>query len=138
MPTLTTLLVGSHFRPPAKVILENIPAGTPLSFEPEPENPYDSAAVKVLLTPTDIPERCHERLGAAMEGFGADLAEVLEGPPVFLGYVAKSGGKPLQGTDYVGNQEIGTALADFGETWTDLTGTLGFSPTGAPTVEIKL
>jgi hypothetical protein len=47
--TLTGLMVGMHFRPPAKAVLEALPVGTTLWLRREPENPYDANAVQVLL-----------------------------------------------------------------------------------------
>jgi hypothetical protein len=46
---LTGLMVGMHFRPPAKAVLEALPAGTLLWLRREPSNPYDVNAVQVLL-----------------------------------------------------------------------------------------
>ena len=40
-------LVGAFFRPPAKFLLEVLPAGSELLLVPEPENPYDENAIAV-------------------------------------------------------------------------------------------
>jgi hypothetical protein len=47
--TITTSLVGAHFRPPAKALLAVLPTGHPLFLRPEPTNEYDSNAVQVAL-----------------------------------------------------------------------------------------
>jgi hypothetical protein len=49
MPAYYSLIVGAHFRPPAKVVLEVLPLNTVLYGRAEPENPYDPNAVAVYL-----------------------------------------------------------------------------------------
>lgn len=130
--TLTTLLVGSHFRPPAKQILAALPSGASLRLVPEPENPYDEHAIAVYVEPSEIPESQHAKLDEELPLAGHDLVEILRGEALHLGYVAATGGKPLAGTDYAGNQEIGELGHTIG--WTQLEATLGFAPDGRPLV----
>lgn len=109
MPILTSLLVGSHFHPPAKALLEHLPQGAPLILRREPDNPYDPNAIEVLLQPQSIPESQHGELGVKLPGMGFDLADVLQSPSIILGHVAATGGKPLlQSTipGLVGNLEF--------------------------------
>lgn len=87
--TYTLPLVGDYFRPPAKAIIQNLPAETPLYLEREPENPYDENAVKVLVLTEDIPIENHESLEASSAPFGYSLEEILAEPSWHLGYVAK-------------------------------------------------
>lgn len=93
---LTSLIVGSHFVPPAKALLAALPAGTALLLRAEPENPYDSDAILVLL-----PEGVAEELMAlpgledALMEQGATVEQVLSTLPLILGHIAASGGKPL-------------------------------------------
>ena len=47
--THTFPIVGAHYRPPAKALLESLPVDTPLSLHPEPENEYDENAIQVLI-----------------------------------------------------------------------------------------
>lgn len=49
MAKLTAYIVGMHFRPPAKDVVNLLPAGTPLLIQREPSNEYDEFAVKVIL-----------------------------------------------------------------------------------------
>lgn len=123
--TLTGLLVGSHFVPPAKALLEHLPSGTPLALVPEPDNPYDEGAIKVFVDLNEVPESETSALREALQGFGADWDELLAaGTPLPLGHVAKTGNRPLQGTDYAGTEEFHAAGAARGEA------TLGFDPQG--------
>lgn len=133
MMTLVTLLVGAHFHVPAKVLLEHLPTGTPLLLVPEPDNPYDESglAVGVWLSPGEIPSSQHEALRETLPRSGFDLDELLaSGEPLQLGHVAKTGGKPLSGTDYVGTEEWATG-------GTPLSGTLQFDPQGRALVSAE-
>lgn len=112
--SLTSILVGAHFRPPAKLLLEHLPSGTPVLLEPEPDNPYDENAVKVWLAPGEIPASEYDELREALVGFGTSLDEILATDRVHLGYVAASGGKPLaiareRREGLVGNEEVTAA-----------------------------
>lgn len=107
--TITSLLVGAHFRPPAKQVLECLPSGAGLILLPEPENPYDEFALKVLVWPGEIPEVMRGDLDAKLQGTGTDLGDLLASEePLWLGYVAASGGKPLAkaGMEGTGNREF--------------------------------
>lgn len=96
MTTLIGLLVGSHFTPPAKALLEHLPMGTKLTLTRDIENPYDELAVHVLLSdPASIPESQHAELSAKLPGMGFDLIEIMRGEPVVLGHLGASEGKPL-------------------------------------------
>lgn len=105
---MTCLLVGQGFRPPAKALLSCLPTGTPVALRPEPDNPYDEAAVAVwlLLDPWPFPHQLEPALVGALGEFAWDI-ELLKGAgEVQLGYVAATGGKPLAGTSYAGNREL--------------------------------
>lgn len=96
--TLTSLLVGSHFVPPAKVLLAHLPAGVKLLLEPDPSNPYDENAIVVLIDPMEIPQSQYSALDNPHSGLpcqGATLEQLMSTGPVRLGHVASSGGKPL-------------------------------------------
>lgn len=109
---LKSLLVGMHFRPPAKWLLASLPAGTPLELRREPDNRYDEKAIAVFLASSSIPASQHETLGEALTGTGETLESVLDQPEWMLGYVAATGGKPLSGTDLAGNAEFGEAMKE--------------------------
>jgi len=129
---MISLLVGMHFRPPAKLVLEALRGGTPLELRPEPSNPYDTYAVAVWVATSSIPESQQESLREKLPEMGWTLDGLFELETIQLGYVAASGGKPLKASGLAaGSGEFAEALrAESG------TGRLGFLPTGAPTVEL--
>lgn len=110
--TLKGLLVGMHFNPPAKLLLSALPSGVSLRLQPEPENPWDEAAVKVLVEPSQIPFAMLDYLDQALQDMGFQLEEVLAAPEWMLGHLAASGGKPLSKVPGLqGNLEFREALA---------------------------
>lgn len=93
---LTSLIVGSNFVPPAKILLEHLPSGARLKLLPEPENPYDEEAIIVLCPMTSVPESQLSILDEKLPGAGFDLGEMLGAMlDIPLGHVAATGGKPL-------------------------------------------
>lgn len=113
---LITLLVGSHFHPPAKLLLEHLPVGTPVRLRPEPDNPYDPLAIQVLLDPRNIPESQFDELELALPGMGSDMESLLAQDFILLGHSAKSGGKPIierGDPECVGNSEIFEVFGPF-------------------------
>lgn len=88
---LTGNMVGMHFRPPAKAVLEQLPAGTELWIKREPENPHDANAVAVLLPGFAK----GEKFGDLHDGLKAtgQWGEEMFTNPLHLGYVdsAKTG-----------------------------------------------
>lgn len=133
---LTSLLVGGYHRPPAKLLLEHLPGGTPLLLQPEPDNPYDSSAIKVFIEPLMIPESQHSALADRLPLCGFTLEQVMSGGAVQLGYVAASGGKPLQKapSGYVGNAEF---LQMMGLRPEANDAALAFTPAGAPAIMLR-
>lgn len=85
----TCLIVGAHFRPPAKAILQVLPQGTPLILRPEPENPYDDHAVAVDLDPGEIPISVHEELNTLAGGMGHSIESILDMDQIHLGYIPR-------------------------------------------------
>lgn len=83
----TVPLVGAHFRPPAKAILQVLPAGSPLRLIPEPDNPVDGNALAVHVATADIPESAREELAGLATPYGFDLPAILAAPSWHLGYV---------------------------------------------------
>lgn len=132
---LTSLLVGAHFRPPAKQVIACLPSGAPLALQPEPENPYDEHALRVLVWPREVPPAVRPELESCLEGTGTSLQELLDTEePLFIGYVAASGGKPLVKAGLTtGNQEFGAALAAD----PSAQATLAFGPDGSPRVQLS-
>lgn len=90
------LLVGSHFNPPAKLLIAGYLAGlTEVQLTPEPDNPYDPGAVKVTVQKASL--ACHddpEELDGQLAGYGLSLESLPD--DIMLGHLAASGGKPLE------------------------------------------
>jgi|SRR6267154_1348617 len=154
--TLTTLLVGAHFRPPAKFLLAALPSGTKLLLVPEPENPYDASAVKVLLPHSPELDERAEQIEAGLQGTGFSYLDLDELWPIQLGYLAAAGNKQLakqqaEGRQYSCNSAILEALgrqvhaggmagdegivADSERNWL---AKLGFGPDGSPLVVVEV
>lgn len=135
--TLTGLLVGMHFRPPAKLILETLKSGTPLQLAHEPDNEYDANAVRVFVRLGEVPESQHARLEAELPGFGWDIetfrsrAEV--GESLMLGYIAASKNKALKDQSEFVSNEVFLAAQEL-VAWEDCSIRLGFAPSGAALV----
>lgn len=115
MPQFTTLLVGAHFRPPAKQVLAHLPAGASLLFEFEDENPYDANAVKVFVLPESIPDSEFPVLEVELPEAGVTLEQLMSSGPIWLGYIPASGGKPLAKAraaepELIGNAEFRSIL----------------------------
>lgn len=103
--TLTGALVGAHFRPPAKLVLECLASGTSLALRAEPLNEYDEFAIAVLVSPSAIPASQHKLLVEELPLCGWDLEELLSQPELHLGYIAASKNKLLkEHPELVGNQ----------------------------------
>jgi len=80
-------IVGAHYRPPAKAILEHLSPGTELHLQAEPQNPYDENAIMVLLSPSDLPQA--EEFWSLCEANFGITEEDLAGAPIHLGYIPK-------------------------------------------------
>lgn len=89
MTTQTHPIVGAHFRPPAKAVLQVLPSGADLWVEREPENFHDPNAAKVLCSPQAIPPAEHQDLEVQVLGYGFDLAQVLAMDSIHLGYIPR-------------------------------------------------
>lgn len=109
---IITQLVGAHFRPPAKQVLQVLPTGAQLWLMPEPENPYDPKAIRVMLLPkTAIPFTMEQQLIVSLEGTGHDAATLLQQDEhLHLGYIPDSDGKVCQKSGMAGNREVGAVL----------------------------
>jgi hypothetical protein len=137
---ITAPLVGMHFRPPAKAVLAHLPSGASLILVPEPENPYDEKAIKVLVSPDQVPASQYDGLAADLVGMGLDLDEVLQTKsevkePIWLGFIADSDGKVCKQRPVpTGNREVGALLTESG--MDRLVCTLAFEPDGKPVVQV--
>lgn len=130
--TLTSALVGGHFRPPAKQLLALLPSGQALELIPDPENPYDPHALKASLWLNKVDKMLYPSIESGLEGTGFDLEGLLSmEEPLQLGFVAASGGKPLAKAGLTdGNQEFAKAMA----AWPEHVAKLAFAPDGSPRV----
>ena len=82
-------LVGMHFRPPAKALLQSLPSGYPLELRPEPANPYDPNAVAVWLDARFLSDDAIDELTSTLPGMGHDIEELLATRWWQLGYMAR-------------------------------------------------
>lgn len=114
-------IVGAHFRPPAKSILNVLPGGTALKLVPEPTNAYDPNACAVYVESANIPVSVHDDLAIAVEGQGYTLEEILEYPAWHLGYIPRTAAETLA-------PQISEPLD----------GTLGFNMEGKPTIIMEI
>ena len=99
MPTHTCPIVGAHFRPPAKSILSALPNSCPLRLRPEPDNPFDSNALQVLISGQvirDLPEAIKSDLHADAVGYGFDLDTICAAEEWHLGYIPRGIAAQLQ------------------------------------------
>jgi len=131
--TLTGLLVGMHFRPPAKLILETLKSGTDLQLVAEPDCEYDPNAVQVYVRLGEIPESQYGRLEAELPGFGWDIDTFRQraesGEALMLGYIAAAKNKLLKNqTEFVAN-EVFLGAQEL-VPWSDCSIRLGFAPSG--------
>jgi hypothetical protein len=129
-----SLIVGAFFRPPAKLLLEHLPAGASLKLVPEPENPYDEHALQVWARSSDLPESEYGKLELQLPNCGHTLEEVLQTAEWWLGYAPASRNKDLlrwasQGDVMLNNEEI----AKLGTVEARLT----FGPSGEPRMDLE-
>src|SRR5882724_8090353 len=82
-------VVGMHFRPPAKALMQVLHGGCPLVLRPEPSNPYDEHAIQVLVRSADIKEEQHETLTTLAAGAGFTLEAILAEELWHLGYIPR-------------------------------------------------
>lgn len=133
MTIIKTLLVGAFAHPPAKLLLQNLPANVELRMRPEPTNPYDEFAIAVSVETSSVPESRYRELELALPGCGMTLSELLAEPQWQLGYVAATGGRPLAKAGLKqGNKEVGELL-QLGPCRARLI----FWPDGAPGMEVR-
>ena len=127
--TIISYLVGSYFCRASDLILDILPTSTPLILTPEPENPYDEQAIKVLLASENLrlPPNADEELAE----YGSSIHDLMEMGEIHLGYIAKSGGKPADGLP--GNVEVLELMA----TSPNYTAELAFTPEGKALVKVQ-
>jgi hypothetical protein len=149
--TITTQLVGAHFRPPAKALLAFLPAGCPLALRPEPQNEYDANAVQVLLrtsilSPILDHEAVRDEAEQQLAGAGFDIQSIREAEEWHLGYLprAAKGNAVLEAWNVEVQRAIhaicqpirGEPEDGFGDENPTIACTLSFDSSGKPSVII--
>jgi len=127
-------LVGMHFHPPAKALLEALPSGAALWLERDPGNAYDPWAIKVLVEPWQIPESQHQELSLKVEGYGLSLEEVLRAEEWWLGFCASKPPKGFQ-PEWTLAPELAPLLD---QAPGQATAKLSFAPAGTPLVWVEV
>ena len=129
-------LVGMHFRPPAKAILQSLPAAYPLELRPEPSNPYDPNAVAVWFDASRLPDDAKEELEHTLPGQGSNLEDLLEQRFWHIGYIAKGDAAQHQQdiAHIIEGHNEDAAVSGEGFLWTGYPCKLGFDGTGKPLV----
>lgn len=82
---------GAYYRPPAQQLLDVLPVGHELVLQPEPTNPYDKNAVKVLLDLRSLSDEQIAQAASTCRNNGFEDPETIRaiGFHAQLGYVAK-------------------------------------------------
>lgn len=133
-------LVGTRFRRAGELLLASLPAGCTLHLAPEPTNPVDGKAIKVLVDASDIPREAHAHLRESLPNFGLTLEQWLEASEMLpLGYIASStseaGLKALAGNEgSVGNADVLKLLSEC--EGAEVFARLSFAMSGLPEVII--
>lgn len=133
---IATLITGSFAKLPGAQVLAVLPAGAKLRLVPEPENPYDAAAIRVECVQSAIPPSQYQELADRLEGTGWAISDVQELEAINLGFVAASDGKPLARAGLtVGNREVAARAQQLGleAPWD---AELCFGPSGEPMLRL--
>lgn len=141
MPKYTSLIVGVHFRPPAKQVLAHCTAGVPIQLAEDNENAYDVAAVRVNFDPANIPASEYETLESELLEAGVTLEQLMSGGPIQLGFVSAQDGKPLSKArlyepELLGNQQVRELMGNGQDPDRPYYCELGFGADGSPRLHI--
>lgn len=135
--TLAAPIVGMRFHPPAEGVLQLLGAETPLLLVPEPENPYDEKAVKVLVEAKEMLRGSPSATVAdVLAPYGFDYEELERQGRVMLGYLAREDTVAKMGRVAAGLASNADVLAAFGPSLADAGATLAFDMRGAPVARI--
>ena len=134
MPTFLTPIVGTHFHPPAKLLLTKLPIGTPLILSPTPDNPYDSNAIEILLASSNKIAWTESEKDDLL-GYGISPEDLEEPDHLWmLGFIpASTNTKALSNPSYLSNIQVLEILA----TSPNHTSSLTFAPDGSPLVSLS-
>lgn len=141
MPTNTTApLVGAHFRPPAKAIIQSLPSAYPLELRPEPANPYDPHAIAVWFDASHLSPEAKEELESTLPGNGSNLEDLLMQRFWQLGYIARD--VAAQHQDPIARIIMGhnedADVSGLGMIWTGYPCKLTFTGDGKPAVTFSI
>lgn len=141
MPKHMSLIVGSHFRPPAKQVLAHLASGTELILVEDNENAYDAAAVRVNFDPKLIPESEFPTLEHELLEAGITLEQLMSGGDIQLGFIPAQEGKPLAKIRVtepgcLGNLEVREIMGNGGESEQPYKALLDFAADGSPRLAI--
>lgn len=136
-------LAGAYHRPPAKTILGALPQGCELKLDPEPQNPYDEYAIRVLVRTGAIPASQYAMLEAELPNSGSSLDDLLTQAEVMLGYLSSSTSRAGQKTlaespGCQGNITVGDAIATAQAHQWDWFAELAFDAAGKPLVQVTI
>lgn len=127
MPKFEAPIVGMHFRPPAKDVINMLPSGADLELRRQPDNEYDANAVQVFLHGfSRDPASAHSSLYEVLAGDQEELflAEAGWIDPLPLGYVdSKKTGMAKLFSEVMDEAQLSS-----------VTGTLKFTMDGKPLV----
>lgn len=140
MPTHSAPLVGAHFRPPAKAILQSLPASYPLELRPEPTNPYDPNAVAVWFDARFLSPDSIEELTSTLPGMGSDIEDLRSTRFWHIGYMAREHAAEHQAdiAAILEGHNLDADVSGEGFIWTGFPAKLAFSGTGQPLVTFSL
>lgn len=138
--TFVVPLVGAHFRPPAKTIIQSLPAGYVLELRPEPTNPYDANAVAVWFDAKGLSQDAKDELENTLPGSGGNLEDLLEQRFWQLGYLAKEHAALHQErvAFMVEGHNEDAAISGEGFLWSGFPCKLSFTGAGQPAVIFNL
>lgn len=130
---MTTLaIVGARFRPPAKEILDNLSSGTKLLLRRQPDNPYDSNAVQVLLPPSEVADLNTFGHGDTIDSLMIS-GEVPIDEPLHLGFIPR--GDAMGMAQWMDELAVETSANEL--TICEWPATLTFLPSGQPAVSFS-
>jgi hypothetical protein len=133
-------LVGMHFRPPAKALIQSLSSGYPLELRPEPSNPYDPNAVAVWLDARFLNDDAIDELTSTLPGTGHDIEELLATRWWQLGYMAREHAALHQrdiAQIIIGHNEDADVSGE-GFIWNGYPATLTFTGDGKPLVTFNI
>ena len=138
--TFVVNLVGAYFRPPAKTIIQSLPAGYGLELRPEPTNPYDANAVAVWFDASHLSPSAKEELEGTLPANGGNLDDLLEQRFWQLGYLAKEHAALHQErlAMIIEGHNEDAAVSGEGFLWSGFPCKLSFTGAGQPAVIFNL